>query len=463
MEDGSEAQAQSFADKAKAFLKNPVFIIIAIGLAIRLACAPIFAYGFDIYHWGVIMQNINSGNGLYELTGYFYTPVWGYIMGFIDACWNNFLSIDVYGIRFTDLFAIEELSYKFHTATITSPEFNLALKVPLIICDLVVGYLLYWLVYQKTEDKRKCMLALALWFLCPVVIYMSGVQAMFDTFSALLMLITTILFLKKNYLLGGFVFAFAVLLKFFPGFCIFVLIAYVLVNSNDKKEAVQGVIKAAIGGLMGALLIFVPQIMDGTVIDTLMFALGRMGSSGDMVTSLYTATFTILELVMMVLFAIILYKKGREESDRYLFECIMCVLLGAVLIQPSPQYPIVAIPFLAYVIVTSDQKYSICWWLIGIFSCLSGLAMNSYSLLASVSEFWGWFPPESIIAGMQWMDGQFLGVTRMVWIDGTVGEFEWLGCALVIVFFFRESIAKHLPRVSKVVEWFRNRGVIHVE
>ena len=47
------------------FFTGLALLILILGLAARLVLAPLFTYPFDIEHWGVILQNTESGNGLF--------------------------------------------------------------------------------------------------------------------------------------------------------------------------------------------------------------------------------------------------------------------------------------------------------------------------------------------------------------------------------------------------------------
>ena len=64
-------------------------------------------------------------------------------------------TVDVFGIRFTDLFPIESLDFDFHTATTTTIAFNIAMKIPLVIVDVVVALLLRWLIIEITGSEKK--------------------------------------------------------------------------------------------------------------------------------------------------------------------------------------------------------------------------------------------------------------------------------------------------------------------
>ena len=98
-----------------------------------------------------------------------------------------------YGERFTDLLEIEGMAFPYYTATTTTPAFNMAMKLPLILVDVLVGYMIYRLVMSECGDGRKAASAFGIWFLCPIVIYMSSVQAQFDCISALFTLLCVLL------------------------------------------------------------------------------------------------------------------------------------------------------------------------------------------------------------------------------------------------------------------------------
>jgi hypothetical protein len=67
-------------DTTAPFICKTILIVLLIGIVARLLVGFLVTHVYDIQHWGVVMQNINSGNGLYEITGFFYTPSG-------DICW----------------------------------------------------------------------------------------------------------------------------------------------------------------------------------------------------------------------------------------------------------------------------------------------------------------------------------------------------------------------------------------
>ena len=159
-------------------IPRAVLLIAAISLAVHLVLTALFSHTYDSEYWLIIIQNVETGNGLYGLNGFYYTPVWGYMLSFADMLTQALGSIPVLGDRFTDLIVIED--YNGFQAILASPDINFLLKLPLSVCDVIVGYAIYVIVARYTGNERKGIVAMALWCFCPIVVYMSAIQGQFD-------------------------------------------------------------------------------------------------------------------------------------------------------------------------------------------------------------------------------------------------------------------------------------------
>ena len=49
-------------------LRHPIATVVVVALVVRIVLMPLLTYDYDIYHWGVIIQNLQSGNGLYDVS-----------------------------------------------------------------------------------------------------------------------------------------------------------------------------------------------------------------------------------------------------------------------------------------------------------------------------------------------------------------------------------------------------------
>lgn len=436
------------------WIRSTFFIALVAGILIRCFCIP-FTYDYDTYHWAVIIQNIDSGNGLYELFGYYYTPVWGYIMGFIDMFSNTFLSVSELGTHVSGLLTVEDLENMRHVATVTSPEFNALMKIPIILCDLFVGYILYRFVGDWTGDRRKGGLAFALWFLCPIVVYMSSVQGMFDSFSALLILLSILLVLKGHYFSGGFMLALSTLLKLFPGSVVFVFIGLVLARHRCDGLAKRNLALAVTGALLCFFIILLPNIIEGNVADSITFISDRAGGFTLNLDTIFSMGGILIALPFMIFMGHMMYRT-KEDIDRKFLIYTLLVLTISMFMNIGPQYVIVLLPFLVILICSYDRSYVVCWALIGFGAFLSAFVLNNYSLLMSSSVYLGWPPYDVILSGFDWTEAYLFGTNSFRSIMNSVGyAFMGAGLILIFVFHYEDVLVRKCPKAEKYIEKIR--------
>lgn len=438
-------------------VRRPLFIFLVIGLVGRLICAPLLTYDFDMYHWGVIMQNINSGNGLYELTGYFYTPVWGYIMAFIDMIWNNLMSIDVFGRTVTALFGIEDMEHIYHISTITSPAFNTAMKIPLIISDVIVGYLVYLMTEEFTGDRRKAEYAFGFWFLCPVVFYMSGVQGMFDCIAALLMMLCVYLVIKDHFFLAGVFLSVATLLKLFPGTCVFILVIYVLKKYTKEERSYNKLLLAVAGAVAALVVIMLPNILAGNLDSTLTFLTDRSERDGIGSYLLFAVV-----LAIIIVFAYRFAKGWKGDPDKRLVRYVLITLATSMFLVYTPQYVIVMLPFLA-VCISSDRCYLVSWILIGLGAVTSAFTLNNFSLLCSVSTFIGSVPADWVVSMMHAWETHFILGNVEGFLNGVGFVLEYAGLVIILLTGIEDVMVRKYPKTAVLFSKLRKERTKEVE
>ena len=444
------SDCETAANRKYALSAGLALWILILGLAIRLVFAPVFTYPFDIEHWGVILQNTESGNGLFGLTGYFYTPAWGYILGFEDLI-INLLPGMTYGERFTDLLEIEGMVFPYQTATTTTPVFNFAMKLPLILVDVLVGYLIYRLVMSECGDERKAAIGFGLWFLCPIVIYMSSVQAQFDCISALLTLLCVLLVRRNLFFLAGVIFTIAALIKFFPAFCIFLLCVYV-VKATPGRLSWKNLLLSVSGAVLTALVIFLPQILDGTVMNAFSFVFGRT-SEYDLMLMLRTYPFIAVTLVMLVVLAIFAWRMDDARRKQDFLVLILAMLSICTIFSPGPQYWIVYLPLLSYYIACRDRNRAllICLIAMAILTTTAAFFNNSFSLLTTASEYLHLCEPQTVISWMHALDTPVFG-TPLTQLVVFIVEFIQLIIMILIALFLLSDLGL-FDRYNKLNEF----------
>lgn len=452
-----EASAESGRTPGGPRFGGILIVSLAIGLIIRFALLPL-TYEYDMYHWAVVLQNINSGNGLYSLDGYFYTPVWGYILGAMDAVWNSLLSVDVFGMKITELLGVQTMEHMNHTATVTTPEFNAFVKLMLIAVDVVVGFAIRSFVRSLTNDARKADIGFALWFLCPIAIYMSAVQGMFDNISGLLTLLSIILVLRRRYFSGGFILMTAILLKLYPGFALAVMIALIIVRRDSVRDCLLNTIRLFAGGLCAFAILMAPTVMDGTFAKAFTFITDRAVN-----TNQFDQMFGILGIALgvavMLYFTLRMLRTSREEADGRFLGFAMMALIGGVICNLGPQYPLVVIPALCTYIVAVDRTYMTCLLLIGTGCALEALVLNNYSLLMSMASYGGWAGFDTILSGLDWTEAYVIGTSSFRSLMNTVFSMVALaGLLLAIMFCIQGWISARSARIGRLLNRIRSIG-----
>ena len=373
-----------------------VFLIAILSLVVHLVMTALFSHTYDSEYWLIIMQNIETGNGLYGLNGFYYTPVWGYMLSFADMLTQVFGAIPVLGDRFTDLIVIED--YNGFQAVLASPDINFLLKLPLSVCDVLVGYLLYVIVSRHTGSERKGIVSMALWCFCPIVVYMSAIQGQFDTISVLLLLMTIFLIRQDNPLLAGMVFALATWLKIFPGVCILVLFGYMLARYKGAPRSTRQVSMSIVGFLLLTAVLFLPQILDGTLAYAFSFLTSRT-SGYDLGSTLYMAGMLVIIIVLMLFMTRSIARKPAAEADRLVF--LYCGLLAtlAAMVQFGYQYApsIVGFIILFAMMSVNTRGYRFVFLVVSLFTFLEAFFWVNYSSLFIISEYFGTFDPSWVL------------------------------------------------------------------
>ena len=277
--------------------KHPLAVLLLTGLAVRLVLMPLFSFNIDICYWMKAFNLIDAGQNLYGIDGYYYTPVWGYVLGVMDA-FAHVLGMTDYGTYASEFYPYVGRDYSI-ASWITSISFNVMVKIPLILTDLAIGYLMYAFADRITGDRKKAVAACAFWMFCPLTILESSMHGMFDNISAMFMLMAFITAYDRKYIFAGGTFALAVLTKFFPVFFIFLLVAMVFRNEGINAKALGKVGTAVLSAVVVLVIVEIPAIINGQFWDSLSFLTGRIGLSVEFMESV-TGPLTWVLLAVLV-------------------------------------------------------------------------------------------------------------------------------------------------------------------
>jgi len=360
-------------------------LTLLVGIALRVVIGITLEYNNDVTAWTNTLANIESGNGLYNVAGYYYPPVWGYILASFSEV-IGFLGIDQWSEIFTEILFVQD--YNSEDAMVSTPVFNLALTVMYMFADLLGALAVYWLINHFTEDTVKAKIGFAVYFIGLNIILVGALGGMFDSFSALMTLLCIILLIKRNDFLSGVMFSMAVLLKLFPVFIFFIVVAYLL-----KKEG--GFINRrlalwAAGAGLALLVLYLPQILEGNLMDSLSFITARAGNAEGTGNILLKYSSMLIYPVIAILEVFVAYrflKRDTYDIDRT-FVWFVLISLAVVFIYPStPQYILLMMPFLIVAAFVHESRLTRPLLLLIIGGAIFQTSSLPFDLL-SITMFW---------------------------------------------------------------------------
>ena len=302
-------------ERFAAFSKHPLLILLIIGILLRIALIP-FSFNADMRYWGWIVNIIDNDLGLYTTEGYYYSPIWGYVLG-ISTFLGKLIGITDYGALVPEFVPYMSESYTVFEHVMNIP-FSLIVKLPLIITDVIVGLLIHRFVKTVTDNEIKAVVAFALWFFCPLVLIESDVHGMFDNISAMFLLLTIMLAYDRNYFSAGIAFSLSMMVKIFPICFAFLLIVWVLKKEGWNLDGMKNLALSILGTLTGFIVMNIPSILNNNIWETLRFLTDRLGTTTARVNEILPLSrLLIIVAVIMIVAAVIWFVfKDRITAKR---------------------------------------------------------------------------------------------------------------------------------------------------
>ena len=437
--------------------KEKIFLIAAISLTIHILAIIFLTHLGDPEHWPKIIQTVNSGNGIYGLDGNYYTPLWGYLLSFVDMIIQLTGTVPFFGDMFSELFPWEDIPGT--KAGVVSPEITFATKIPMAICDIIVGIMIYSIVKEYTNDERKGIIAMALWCFCPMVIYMSSVQGQFDCISTLIVLITIKLLREDRPFLAGISFGFSVWLKMFPSVCLFLFVGY-LIKKYGTNEGLKKTALAAVGALLITVIILIPQLMNGELPIVFGFFTGRTDAGTEfqlynIVVSIRLYLMLLLTLVLMI-WSFIGIQRKSGDLGRYLYLYAGVLITVATIISRGYQYvPSFIVFILLFAMISDDRRsYRMMFLWIGVLTIVDAFFSVGPSILSMDAVYYG-------LIDTSWLEQTTVDFLTTIGHSGStpIGVILAITWAVMLWFFVLFGVSDLMddryPRFKNFVEKFR--------
>ncbi|MBI2314891.1 glycosyltransferase family 39 protein [Candidatus Daviesbacteria bacterium] len=229
--------------------ENKILILLLLaGITFRLLLAPLSGFQIDIndwFAWAIRLNNLNFAQFYSKDIFTDYTPGYLYVLGLLGFLKNQLL--------------------------IPDNNFYFLLKMPAIICDLIIGILIYQEVRKKVS-LILALLALSLIVFNPAILFNSSIWGQIDSVLALFLLITLIALKDNHLILSSIMFGVAFLIK--PQA---IAIAPILAIYLVHHFKLSNIIKLTIPGLLIIFVLAVPFFPNQTTISLVQHILNTAG------------------------------------------------------------------------------------------------------------------------------------------------------------------------------------------
>jgi len=207
--------------------------ILTIGIIIRLILMPITAHPFDVYAWYNLSQSIVS-DGFTSLQ--IFPPY--HIMLVSSAYLYSWLStfLPTGTIAMSTLPSALDFYPTLNVLYVPGLLFNFVVKIPFLVSDVLVAFLLYKIVGEFFGGKGLAEKAVLLWFLNPMLIWISAGWGMWDTLPVLFSLAAFYLLLRGKFEFSAICLSIGVALKFYPLLFLVPIVFYLLKTSAVKAR-----------------------------------------------------------------------------------------------------------------------------------------------------------------------------------------------------------------------------------
>jgi len=348
-----------FGSKISSFaLINSTLSTFLVGITLRIALALYTSDVGDVQVFYIAIINMMNGIGIYSTFYFTYPPLFPIIL-------FPFFKIFLFFNQFSSL-AILQTMDPYSPLLITSPLFNILLKIPIFVFDTLIGFIIYKFLYINV-NKDIASKAFKLWYLNPLLIYCGTVNGQFDVIPTFFLFLAFILLYYKRYALAGVNIGFGFAGKLFP---LYFLPLYIIVIIKNEQRKIYSMIKFFLGLFSSIGLMFLPFFLTGTWQDLLVSIFERteyISSLGGLnffnifyipyfnfiLSLLNESPFTVnllLNVSEFILFLIILLLTFIKDDVciRNLLQSHIKILLVIYLLTltTNPQYIIWILPFL---------------------------------------------------------------------------------------------------------------------
>ncbi len=333
---------------ANVLKQHPLVVLAICGVAIRLILAATLTRIYDVSSWGFIIEDLRAGEGLYDVDQYFYTPVWGYFLEIMRWVIDLLPGMEVLVLDPSTIAPIPEVTFALDDIRVPTLIFAFVIKLPLILVDVVVSYLLYILVKEITADEKKAIFSFGAWMFIAPAILVSSVSGMFDNFAVMMLLISIFFLRKKSYCISGMALMIGIMAKIFPVLAMFPMLVYILCTETGLKNRAVAYTQFLGSALFMAALILLPHLISDDINEVFNFLTYRLkgNSTGGLSDGGLNLLILIVGTIVGALAVPWFLSRKNQDATQVLFASTSLMLALFLGYYYQQQYLIEVLPLL---------------------------------------------------------------------------------------------------------------------
>ncbi len=349
------------------------FLFLIFGITIRVLLAPWTEHRFDSYVsrlWCTLIY----GHDLYPFEPvippnyplelrYSYPPIWLLVTLVMFLIWSGITGFKFpesastlwnHGVVVGNIFE----SYRSFVPP-SLPLLDLFFKLPNILADVGIGYLLFDLARDTKYEKA----VLFLWILNPYTIQISSIWGMFDPLCTFFAFYSVYLLSKKKFYLSALFLSLGVATKMYPMFFLIPILIYVYKKNGLRKSFKFFTISLFVGILVFSSFLLFPGGLE-FLYRIFIFKASPDWYGKNLISGLtWTYLLTLFQweknvpffpLIFTPLYLMLIYFfwRGKNDFDS-LVACLGSILLLTYLSYTvvNPQYVFWVLPFLLYLVI----------------------------------------------------------------------------------------------------------------
>jgi len=375
--------------------------LIAAGAIVRIVAAVLTTNSPDLALFGYVVQQGGLGHSLYADPGFSYPPLVGYLFVAFGKLLNALGQPVIVHVAALQAYRLPGLAI----ADLTTPAASFLIKSPAMLGDVAAAWIIDMACRRLGVSDVRRQLAVLAWWLNPMVVFDSAVQASWDSIVPTAIIASGLAAIDRKDVTSGAWLAVGALSKLVPVLCIPLVLATVFGRERGLARRFGAILAFAGGGIAMAILILIPVIYWGQLStllrDTVFTRTGGAMFGGFNIWAVLTVTslsgvaawitahagtvaqsLLLTEVCVIIAVAVDIVRRPDVTLERWVSAAtltIAAVLLTAAYAQPG--YAVWIIPFCLLLWARGSSVWGAFALLLSVFSFVFTMAVRAPAAL----------------------------------------------------------------------------------